>query len=83
MMRHLWKVCFIAVLSAAILAVPLIPMAAATPIGCQADGFCNTFCLSDPDCGAPQCVHNKPCTTDADCQPLGFCATYRLCVCTG
>lgn len=52
------------------------------PIGCQADGFCNTPCLSDPDC-APSCVHGKPCVTDADCQPLGECAVWRQCVCFG
>lgn len=53
------------------------------PIGCEADGFCNTQCISDPDCGAPSCQHGKPCTTDEDCQPLGECATWRQCVCFG
>jgi hypothetical protein len=53
------------------------------PIGCGADGYCNPFCTFDPDCGPPACVPGKPCRTDADCQPLGYCATYRLCVCTG
>ncbi len=86
-MRYFWRFCFIAMISAALLSAPLISSVDATvllpPIGCGADGFCNAFCASDPDCGPPQCVHNKACTTDGDCQPLGFCATYRLCVCTG
>lgn len=80
-MHQVWRLCFIAILGAVVLSVPA--MGLITPIGCGADGFCNTFCSSDPDCGPPQCVPDKPCTTDADCQPLGFCATYRLCVCTG
>lgn len=58
-------------------------LAGPTPIGCQADGFCNTSCASDPDCGAPSCQHGKPCVTDADCQPLGECAVWRQCVCFG
>jgi hypothetical protein len=52
-------------------------------IGCEADGFCNSQCLSDPDCGEPSCEQGKPCTTDADCEPLGECATWRQCVCFG
>lgn len=86
-MRHLSRLGFIVFLSVAVLAVPVLSSVNADtffgPIGCQADGFCNSFCLSDPDCGPQQCVHNAPCTSDADCQPLGFCAVYRLCVCTG
>jgi hypothetical protein len=53
-----------------------------SPIGCEADGFCNTQCLSDPDCAA-SCEHGKPCTTNFDCEPLGECATWRQCVCFG
>jgi hypothetical protein len=54
------------------------------PIGCEADGFCNSQCLSDPDCGGGNvCQHGKPCTTDADCGDLGDCAVWRQCVCFG
>jgi hypothetical protein len=55
-----------------------------TPIGCAADGFCNSSCLSDPDCGGGNvCQHGKPCTTDADCGDMGDCAVWRQCVCFG
>lgn len=67
---------------AAGLAAPAL--AGPTPIGCQQDGFCNTSCASDPDCGLPpMCQHGKSCTTDADCQPMGECAVWRQCVCFG
>lgn len=86
-MRQLLRIGFVIFLSVAVLAVPVLSSVQAStffgPIGCQADGFCNALCAFDPDCGSSGCVHNAPCASDADCQPLGFCAVYRLCVCTG
>ncbi|HSR68751.1 MAG TPA: hypothetical protein VLU25_12505 [Acidobacteriota bacterium] len=83
-MGRVFRLCFVVVLSLVVLSVPVLSSASFfPPIGCSADGFCNTSCVSDPDCGPPQCVHNAPCSDDEDCQPLGFCAVYRLCVCTG
>lgn len=32
---------------------------------------------------AQACDPNRECTTDAQCQPMGYCATWRLCICTG